>query len=199
MGEVCGGWLETEEETKLKNHLKWARIKVRGDGSSTPKTVKIESEGNVFEIPVWCEAPVRSTEGEKEEDEWCDQRVKGKGSNPWVKEFDLISGGGARGFKLQKGHVGSSKVCDFKRSCDQSREGHTTNKEAVLKKSLGPDSLAQVISEEKYYYKPSPNYRPDPFNEELKALQFSPVNEKQNSALTENTKGSAHCYEQNSE
>ncbi|PHU25136.1 hypothetical protein BC332_03468 [Capsicum chinense] len=27
IGDECGGWLETEEETMLKNHLRWARIK----------------------------------------------------------------------------------------------------------------------------------------------------------------------------
>ncbi|KAH0742543.1 hypothetical protein KY290_030536 [Solanum tuberosum] len=27
IGYLCGGWLETEEETTLRNHLKWARIK----------------------------------------------------------------------------------------------------------------------------------------------------------------------------
>ncbi|KAG5589820.1 hypothetical protein H5410_040334 [Solanum commersonii] len=33
IGDFCGGWVETEEETHLRNHLKWARIKINGDGS----------------------------------------------------------------------------------------------------------------------------------------------------------------------
>ncbi|KAG5624591.1 hypothetical protein H5410_009809 [Solanum commersonii] len=27
IGKKCRGWLKTEEETELKNHLRWARIK----------------------------------------------------------------------------------------------------------------------------------------------------------------------------
>lgn len=30
IGDKCGGWLENEEETELKNHLRWARIRVKG-------------------------------------------------------------------------------------------------------------------------------------------------------------------------
>lgn len=63
VGEFCGGWIETEEETELKNHLKWARIKVRRDGSAIPKAVKIEFEVVVFEIQMWCESPVRTIAG----------------------------------------------------------------------------------------------------------------------------------------
>lgn len=32
IGDQCGGFIETEEETCLKNYLQWARIKVKGDG-----------------------------------------------------------------------------------------------------------------------------------------------------------------------
>lgn len=41
--DFCGGWIETEQETELRNHLKWARLKVRGDGDDVPKVVKVES------------------------------------------------------------------------------------------------------------------------------------------------------------
>lgn len=30
IGDLCGGWIETEEEAILRNLLKWARIKVKG-------------------------------------------------------------------------------------------------------------------------------------------------------------------------
>lgn len=40
--DQCGGFIETEEETMLKNHLHWARIKVKGDG----KLVPTEDRGN---------------------------------------------------------------------------------------------------------------------------------------------------------
>ncbi|KAG5585484.1 hypothetical protein H5410_045918 [Solanum commersonii] len=37
IGGVCGGWIATEEETKIKNHMKWARILVANDGRKIPK------------------------------------------------------------------------------------------------------------------------------------------------------------------
>lgn len=48
IGDHCGGWLETEEETSLKNHLKWARNKIKGDGTSAPKEIKIADKGLPF-------------------------------------------------------------------------------------------------------------------------------------------------------
>ncbi|KAH0731448.1 hypothetical protein KY290_002461 [Solanum tuberosum] len=30
MDDQCGGWIEAEEETQLKNHLRWGRIRVMG-------------------------------------------------------------------------------------------------------------------------------------------------------------------------
>ncbi|OIT36178.1 hypothetical protein A4A49_55021, partial [Nicotiana attenuata] len=36
IGVLCGGWKATEEETELKNNLKWARIQVAGDGWNIP-------------------------------------------------------------------------------------------------------------------------------------------------------------------
>lgn len=39
IGNLCRGWTRTEEETELRNHLKWARLKVQGDGESIPSTV----------------------------------------------------------------------------------------------------------------------------------------------------------------
>ncbi|KAG5628795.1 hypothetical protein H5410_000512 [Solanum commersonii] len=43
IGYFCGGWVETEEETLLRNHLKWARIKVEGNGSRIPKELWTET------------------------------------------------------------------------------------------------------------------------------------------------------------
>jgi len=36
IGQLCGGWVATEEETELKNHMKWARILVADDGINIP-------------------------------------------------------------------------------------------------------------------------------------------------------------------
>lgn len=54
IGDACGGWIETEEETTLKNHLHWARIKVKGDGD-VPREVEMGSDGYIFKMPIWCE------------------------------------------------------------------------------------------------------------------------------------------------
>ncbi|KAF3616335.1 hypothetical protein FXO38_34604 [Capsicum annuum] len=57
IGDCCGGWIETEEETTLRNHLRWARIRVRSDGSSIPKEIKVERDGIIFELQIWTELP----------------------------------------------------------------------------------------------------------------------------------------------
>ncbi|WMV55388.1 hypothetical protein MTR67_048773 [Solanum verrucosum] len=69
IGDICGGFIETEEETSLKNHLHWARIKVRGDGERIPREVEVTCDGFTYTIPVWCEAPVtvRLSEERREE------------------------------------------------------------------------------------------------------------------------------------
>lgn len=41
IGEIYGGWVAMEEETKLKNHMKWARIQVANDGRKIPKEVVV--------------------------------------------------------------------------------------------------------------------------------------------------------------
>ncbi|WMV29114.1 hypothetical protein MTR67_022499 [Solanum verrucosum] len=63
IGDFCGGWIETQ----LRNHLKWARIKILGDGTSIPKEVTIESGGFFFTTQIWAEVPVRFHVGEGEE------------------------------------------------------------------------------------------------------------------------------------
>ncbi|KAK6793695.1 hypothetical protein RDI58_007148 [Solanum bulbocastanum] len=55
IGELYGGWLKTEEETELRNHLKWARIKIRGDGRSIRSEVSISRDGIKFIISIWVE------------------------------------------------------------------------------------------------------------------------------------------------
>ncbi|KAG5630999.1 hypothetical protein H5410_002716 [Solanum commersonii] len=38
--------------------MHWACIKVRGDGKMVPKEIEVTSEGFVFTVTIWCEAPV---------------------------------------------------------------------------------------------------------------------------------------------
>ncbi|OIS97373.1 hypothetical protein A4A49_12587 [Nicotiana attenuata] len=56
---LCDGWISTEEETCLKNHLKWARIQIAGDGRCFPSEVVIKRDGTKFFIPIWVERKTR--------------------------------------------------------------------------------------------------------------------------------------------
>ncbi|KAG5590759.1 hypothetical protein H5410_041273 [Solanum commersonii] len=49
IGDSCGGWLEIEEETTLRNHLQWERIRIRSEHNNIPREIKIESDGIIFE------------------------------------------------------------------------------------------------------------------------------------------------------
>ncbi|KAH0757441.1 hypothetical protein KY290_020934 [Solanum tuberosum] len=59
MGDQCGGWIEAEEETQLKNHLRWSRIRVKGPLKEIPAYVEVSDGEFNFSLPVWCEAPAR--------------------------------------------------------------------------------------------------------------------------------------------
>lgn len=64
--DFCGGWIETEEETQLRNHLKWARIKIKGNGSEVPKEVTIDDGSLLYTMHVWTEVPARVVTGKDE-------------------------------------------------------------------------------------------------------------------------------------
>ncbi|KAG5572325.1 hypothetical protein H5410_062091 [Solanum commersonii] len=59
MGDQCGGWIEAEEETQLKYHLRWALIRVKGPLKEIPAYVEVSDGEFNFSLPVWCEAPAR--------------------------------------------------------------------------------------------------------------------------------------------
>ncbi|WMV09785.1 hypothetical protein MTR67_003170 [Solanum verrucosum] len=59
IGGVCGGWIATEEETELKNQMKWARILVASDGRKIPKEVSIEWNEITYHFPIWVECKPR--------------------------------------------------------------------------------------------------------------------------------------------
>lgn len=54
IGNMCSGWVATEEKTELKNHLKWATIKIGGDSWNCPSNVSIERGGYKYHFfPYW--------------------------------------------------------------------------------------------------------------------------------------------------
>lgn len=59
IGDSCSGWMETEEETSLCNHLKWATIRVYDDGPSIPREISIENGGLLFSMLIWVESLAR--------------------------------------------------------------------------------------------------------------------------------------------
>lgn len=75
IGEYCGGWAETEEETALQNHIKWARIGVHGDGSNISKEVTIENKGVLFTMQLWAEAPTKISFGEERSNTCITQHI----------------------------------------------------------------------------------------------------------------------------
>ncbi|KAG5611512.1 hypothetical protein H5410_022793 [Solanum commersonii] len=74
------GWLETEEETSLKNHLKWARLKIKGDGGTVLKEVKIVAKDLAYFISIWPEVQLKvvlqKTKKATNKDHWI---IDGKG------------------------------------------------------------------------------------------------------------------------
>lgn len=48
IGKKCSGWIETEEETTTKNHMKWASIKVKGPPEIIPRSVELEKNGLIL-------------------------------------------------------------------------------------------------------------------------------------------------------
>ncbi|KAG5624666.1 hypothetical protein H5410_009884 [Solanum commersonii] len=111
VGDFCGGWLKTGEETELRNHLKWARILVKANGISILKLVKIVFEGIKYIIQVWDETPTRFFAGESGCDVVQDRRTQP--SNQWLLQKSETSKftplpAGDRNF-----HVGCSKDFEY--------------------------------------------------------------------------------------
>lgn len=51
--------METEEETLLKNRMRWACIKVKGPLKEIPRFVEVTDGDIVFSLPIWVEALAR--------------------------------------------------------------------------------------------------------------------------------------------
>ncbi|KAG5617979.1 hypothetical protein H5410_017803 [Solanum commersonii] len=72
IGDRCGGWLENEEETELKNHLRWAQIRVRGPRDRIPTKIEVADRDFVYSLPIWCE--LSALYRKKKEEEILNQR-----------------------------------------------------------------------------------------------------------------------------
>ncbi|KAG5585872.1 hypothetical protein H5410_046306 [Solanum commersonii] len=144
IGEICGGWLATEEETELKNHMKWARILVANDGSSIPREVEVSRNGTKFHLPIWPECLPRfesSPENDKGEDETyypvqkSTQRILEE-----VVDDDVRRSHHTRDLLLSQ-HVTTSEKVKSK-AC----EGHVSllNETLEVDHQVGPNSKLQI-------------------------------------------------------
>uniref|UniRef100_M1BVM9 Uncharacterized protein n=1 Tax=Solanum tuberosum TaxID=4113 RepID=M1BVM9_SOLTU len=87
IGDRCGGWIETEEETDLKNHLRWARIRVKGLTKKIPLSIEIANEENIFSLPIWVEALV--TFRRKYDEGACTSKERNEGGHRGRNPSDL--------------------------------------------------------------------------------------------------------------
>ncbi|WMV37516.1 hypothetical protein MTR67_030901 [Solanum verrucosum] len=105
---LCGGWIRTKEETKLRNHLKWVRLKVQGDGESILSTVELTYEDLTFKVQIWVETLARVIS-----DKWRQIPINTQRSEEVSSqkgEDNLL------GFTEVTGHVGSSLQARIKNS-----------------------------------------------------------------------------------
>lgn len=98
IGDQCGGWIETEEETQLRNHLRWARLRVRGPFEDIPAYVEVSDGDYTFSLLVWCEAPARfrliSSDEHKNREtttRQLDPRVEERQPDPRVEEIPMVT------------------------------------------------------------------------------------------------------------
>ncbi|XP_070054291.1 uncharacterized protein [Nicotiana tomentosiformis] len=55
IGDRFGGFVDVDEDTKTRRHLRWARICVNFSGIEIPATIEMEVDGMVFRVPLWVE------------------------------------------------------------------------------------------------------------------------------------------------
>ncbi|GFY85588.1 hypothetical protein Acr_04g0003260 [Actinidia rufa] len=59
LGDRCGGYITAAEETLHREHVKWARICVRGMSTLTSTTLSIGMGSLVYVCPIWVESGAR--------------------------------------------------------------------------------------------------------------------------------------------
>ena len=57
IGDGCGTYIETDEETLAPAILHWARILVRLEGKEFPSSIQIFLRDWSFKVKLWCEIP----------------------------------------------------------------------------------------------------------------------------------------------
>nr|XP_016434773.1 PREDICTED: uncharacterized protein LOC107761115 [Nicotiana tabacum] len=189
IGDLCGGWKATEEETELKNHLKWARIQVAGDGCNIPNEVVIESEGVKFFIPIWPERKTRFELGPEISRETTGDDTGSKplknGRTKITYEVEGVQDSLLAVDGTGKYHVRCTEYIDKNKGKARAMQEDGLGEKILLlgqssvssnvpgiKNTIGPDCAAQVIFNESYL-EPTEIARFDSFLEETKAVLHS--------------------------
>ncbi|KAG5627492.1 hypothetical protein H5410_012710 [Solanum commersonii] len=147
---------KTEEETTLKNPMHWARIKVKGDGKMVPKEIEIPSEGFVYIVPIWCEAPVTFRKEATRREEQHYGPMGNKSFFPplmlkSVEELDHHVGTSTAGKNLNWRSRDSTREANSKGKGPLSAEGRkATDKDAaqIKKKSRDNERLSEPLHDE---------------------------------------------------
>uniref|UniRef100_A0A0V0IPF3 Putative ovule protein n=1 Tax=Solanum chacoense TaxID=4108 RepID=A0A0V0IPF3_SOLCH len=163
IGEICGGWVATEEETKLKNHMKWARIQVANDGSKIPKEVAVLWNDIKFYFQIWPECSPRfetMLENDKGKDDTSypvqrfNQRVLGEricdvdSESHQLRDFPTlqhVAPANKVTMSAREGHVShlnEGYVSHLKEISKECYKSGPNNSQAWC---IGPDVAAQVI------------------------------------------------------
>uniref|UniRef100_M1A393 Uncharacterized protein n=1 Tax=Solanum tuberosum TaxID=4113 RepID=M1A393_SOLTU len=158
IGDFYGGWVETEEETQLRNHLKWARIKIKGDGADIPKEVTIDGGRICYMMQIWAELLVRVFAGEDLNSEVSTQRSRGgkplgKGKDPLQSQKVIVTARRARVVTeacgqssksneiVGRGEPNSKQSPILRLGSEQNKEGGLVNKKFDLARDKLGESL----------------------------------------------------------
>jgi len=165
VGDFCGGWISTEEETNLRNHLKWARIPVKGWGNSILKEVRIEFEGTGYIIQIWNEAPVRFYAREEKEIAGADP--VGKSSNQRIILGPEKSLSVLEATEQTEEHVGCSNFFETRTLTRDWTRDFPLKNQAKGKERLDLDPLAQFSRNYNNRVGPNVTKTPDPVQIEI--------------------------------
>ncbi|KAG5573227.1 hypothetical protein H5410_062993 [Solanum commersonii] len=133
IGDFFGGWVKTEEETQLRNHLKWARIKVEGDSSRISKEVKIWNARILFSMQLWTKLQARFTIGEEGESISFYQQSSQIYHESNTAQFLFLSSSNQRP-KYNKPQIHPSPAENFKKS--KSSKARSPEKDVEGEKAL---------------------------------------------------------------
>ncbi|KAG5570567.1 hypothetical protein H5410_060333 [Solanum commersonii] len=192
IGDFYGGWVETEEETQLRNHLKWARIRIKGDGADIPKEVTIDGGRICYTMQIWAELSVRVFVGEDPNSEVSTQRSRGgkplgKGEDPLQSQKVTAIAGRAHVVTeacgqssksneiVGRGEPNSKQSPILRLGPDQNKEGGLVNKKIDLARDKQGESLEGLSG-----------------IKELATQFLQAYNKWETSSMVENTDISAH-------